>query len=118
MRVDLLQRHCDAVGYVLKYATKSLVNAATCDVDLSTVLLFASNKRLFSMNDLRNRSMLDFHHRVSETSYEMKGSVPICVIDSLCKEMGIELEYFMVINPTEEILHLYGDLFESDFETG
>jgi len=60
MRVDFLHRRFDAVGYVLKYVTKSLVNTDEDKIDLSTALLFASNKRLFSMNDLRNRSMLDF----------------------------------------------------------
>lgn len=60
LRVDFLHRRYDGVGYVLKYVTKSLVNTVEGKVDLSTALLFASNKRLFSMNDLRNRSMLDF----------------------------------------------------------
>ena len=60
MRVDFLHRNFNAVGYVLKYVTKSLVDMVEGIVDLSTALLFASNKRLFSMNDLRSRRMLDF----------------------------------------------------------
>jgi len=86
MRVDFLHRKFDAVGYVLKYVTKSLVNTVEGEVDLSTALLFASNKRLFGINDLRNRSMLDFHHRLSETSYEIMGSALLGVVEAFCRE--------------------------------
>lgn len=111
MRVDFLHEKFDSVGYVLKYVTKSLVNFAGEKADLSSVLLFASNKRLFSMNDVRNPSMLDFHHRVSETSYEIVGSAPLGVIESLCREVKIGLEDFMVIKLDNDVLSVYGYIF-------
>lgn len=112
MRIDFLHEKFDSVGYVLKYVTKSLVNFAGEKADLSSVLLFASNKRLFSMNDVRNRSMLDFHHRASETFYEIKGSAPLGVIESLCREMEISMGDFITVTPDNDILALYGDIFE------
>ena len=96
---------------MLKYVTKSLVNTAEGKVDLSTALLFASNKRLFSMNDLRNRSMLDFHHRVSETSYEIKGSVHLGVVESLCREIEIDVQDFIIVEPDYDQLSIYQDIF-------
>jgi hypothetical protein len=63
------------------------VNAVEGEVDLSTVLLFASNKRLFSMNDVRGRGMFDFHNRTSETFYDIRGSAPLGAVRSLCREM-------------------------------
>jgi hypothetical protein len=111
LRVDFLHEKYDAVGYVLKYVTKTLVNTAEGKADLSTALLFASNKRLFSMNDLRNRSMLDFHHRASETFYIAKGSVPLNLIESFCREMEIDFEDFIIVNPADCSLSLYGDIF-------
>jgi len=72
---------------------------------------FESNKRLFSMNDLRNRSMLDFHHRVSETFYEIKGSAPLGVVESLCRETEIDVQDFIMIKPDYDVLALYGDVF-------
>lgn len=111
MRVDCLSGSYNGVGYVLKYVTKSLVNSAEGKLDLSTVLLFASNKRLFSMNDARNRSMLDYHHRVSETSYEIIGSASFGVVESFCREMEIDVEDFMMVEPSNGVLALYCDVF-------
>lgn len=111
LRVDFLHRKFDAVGYVLKYVTKSLANTTQKEVDLSTVLLFTSNKRLFSMNDLRNRSMLDFHHRVSETFYEIKGSAPLGVVESFCRDIGIEIQDFIIVKPDNDVLVFYHDIF-------
>lgn len=111
MRVDFLHRNFDTAGYVLKYVTKSLVNMGEEKVDLSTALLFASNKRLFSMNDLRNRSMLDSHPRASETSYEIKGSAPLSVVDSFCRETEIDIRDFITIKPDNAALSLYHDIF-------
>lgn len=118
MRVDFLHRNFDSVAYVLKYVTKSLVNTAEGDVDLSTVLLFASNKRLFSMNDLRNRSMLDIHHRASETFYEIKGSVPLGVVESLCREIKIDMEDFITVKPNDDVSALYPDVFGYSYDGG
>jgi hypothetical protein len=111
LRVDFLHKNYDAVGYVLKYVTKSLVNIAEGKVDLSTALLFASNKRLFSMNDLRNRSMLDFHPRVSETSYEIKGSAFLGLVESYCRENEIPIRDFIVVRPSNDQLSTYQDIF-------
>lgn len=111
MRVDFLHRNFDTAGYVLKYVTKKLVNMGEEKVDLSTALLFASNKRLFSMNDLRNRSMLDSHPRASETSYEIKGSAPLSVVDSFCRETEIDIRDFITIKPDNAALSLYHDIF-------
>jgi hypothetical protein len=110
MRVDFLHNGYDAVGYVLKYVTKSLVNTAEGEADLSTALLFASNKRLFSMNDLRNRSMLDFHPRTSET-YEIKGFAPLVPVESFCRETRIDVQDFIVVRLDDDTLALYSDIF-------
>jgi hypothetical protein len=118
MRIDFLHRSFDAVGYVLKYVTKSLVNTLEEGVDLSTVLLFSSNKRLFSMNDLHNRSMLDYHPRVSETSYEIRGSVPLGSVESFCLEIGIGVKDFVMVTPDDDVLKLYGDIFGYSCEGG
>jgi hypothetical protein len=55
--------------------------------------------------------MLDFHHRVSETSYEIKGSAPLSVVESLCREIEIEAQDFIIISPGVDILAFYGDVF-------
>jgi len=56
------------------------------------------------MNDLRNRSMLDFHPRVSETSHEIKGSAPLGVVESFCREIGIDVQDFILIDPDNTVL--------------
>jgi hypothetical protein len=118
LRVDFLHGKYDVVGYVLKYVTKSLVNTVEGKADLSTALLFASNKRLFSMNDLRNRSMLDFHPRVSETSYESKGSAPLSLVESFCREIEINAQDFIMIESDDVVLSLWHDIFGCCCEGG
>lgn len=103
---------------MLKYVTKSLVNTVEGKADLSTALLFASNKRLFSMNDLRNRSMLDFHPRVSETSYESKGSAPLSLVESFCREIEINAQDFIMIESDDVVLSLWHDIFGCCCEGG
>jgi hypothetical protein len=70
------------------------------------------------MNDVRNRSMLDFHPRVSETSYEIKGSAPLGVVESFCRETGIDVQDFMLVEPDDGVLKLYGDILGYSYEGG
>jgi hypothetical protein len=111
MRIDSLPGTYNGVGYVLKYVTKSIVNSVGAKLDLSTVLLFASNKPLFSMNDVRNRSMLDLHPRPSETFYEIKGSAPLGVVESFCRENGIVVKDFIFIESDYYQCSMYQDIF-------
>jgi hypothetical protein len=70
------------------------------------------------MNDLRNRSMLDFHPRVSETSYEIKGSAPLGVVEAFCREMGIVVQDFLVVEPDYAVILSFTDVFGSSFDGG
>ncbi len=117
MRVDCLSGRYNGVGYVLKYVTKSLVNSVEGKMDLSTVLLFASNKRLFSMNDVRNRSMLDFT-KEQVRLYEIKGSAPLGLVESLCREMNVDVGDFVIVEPDNVILALYQDVFGYPYDGG
>jgi len=120
MRIDNLHENFNAVGYVLKYVTKTITKSVE-DTNVYSALLFASNKRLFSMNDMRNRSMLDFHHRASANSerrYEIEGSIPLGVVEALCREIGIEIEDFILIEPNNVVLLLFPDVFGTCHDDG
>lgn len=55
--------------------------------------------------------MLDLHPRASETSYEIKGSTPLSVVESLCREAMLEIQDFITITPDNDVLSFYGDVF-------
>lgn len=71
----------DGLSYVLKYVTKSIVNASESTENIYSSLLFASNMRLFSMSDVR-RAMdqdpgvrLDIKDPRATATFEYAGSI-------------------------------------------
>lgn len=61
---------------------------------------------------------LDFHHRVSETSYKIVGSAPSGVVSSLCREMNVDMQVFIVVTPDVNLLSSYTELFGYSYDEG
>jgi hypothetical protein len=54
--------------------------------------------------------MLDYHHRVSETCYEVRGSAPLGVVESFCRDVAIEVQDFISVEPDNDVLGFYHDI--------
>jgi hypothetical protein len=56
--------------------------------------------------------MLDYHHRASETSYDIVGSAHLGIVEAFCREIEIDVQDFIIIRPPEsEILMSYRGFF-------
>ena len=63
-------------------------------------------------------SIIYFHHRVSETSYEIKGSAPLGVVEAFCREMDIDVQDFLKVEPDCAVLLLFTDVFGCSSDGG
>jgi hypothetical protein len=97
-------KNIDGLKYVLKYVTKSMTVLSQSSDNLYSVLLFASNRRLFSLSDVRDMNAISpvpmlerKHHRVIAT-WCYVGSVFASQLQSFCREVGLLLDDFMEIS--------------------
>jgi hypothetical protein len=113
-------REVDGLSYVLKYVSKTITNLEESGDNLYSALLFASNKRLFSIADVRAaldpNPLLEIHHRVSAT-WEFQGSVYASEVKSFCEECGVAFGDFVQISLGGSYdLRFYGHLFGEDID--
>lgn len=105
-----IRQSVNAVWYVLKYVNKSLKR----DNLLYGALLFASNKRLFSISG-GLRSFVETKNVVKKTEgekYEYVGSCAEIELLDFCNEKGIELKDFMIITVKTSDYYEFPALFE------
>jgi len=55
---------------------------------------------------------------VSETFYEIKGSAPLGVVESFCRETEIDVQDFIIVEPDNTVLFLFPDVFGCYCEGG
>jgi hypothetical protein len=112
-------REVDGLSYVLKYVGKTMTNLEESGENAYSALLFASNKRLFSIADVRTdlepSPFLDNHHRVSAT-WEYQGSIYASELEAFCEEEGVAFGDFVKLSTRDINLGYYGHLFGEYFD--
>lgn len=112
-------KEVDGLNYVLKYVSKTITNLKESEGNVYSALLFASNKRLFSIGDIRTaldrNPLLETHHRLSAT-WEFEGSVYASELRVFCEEEGIAFGDFVKLSRRNVNLGYYGHLFGEDFD--
>ena len=102
-----IERSIDAVSYVLKYVNKTILG----EDKIYAALLFASNKRMFSMSrGLRDK--LNVNRRVEKQGYAFRGTVEESEVRAFCNEENLTYEDFVRVKLSTEILYQYPLLFD------
>jgi hypothetical protein len=102
-----IEKSVATVSYVLKYVNKTILE----EDKTYASLLFASNKRMFSMSG-GLRDMLGVRRTVEKQGYAFRGTVEESEIRTFCKEENVCYEDFVSAKPTMEILYQYPQLFD------
>ncbi len=112
-------KQVNGLSYILKYVSKTMTNLKDSTENVYSALLFASNKRLFSIGDARTaltvNPLLDNHHRVSAT-WEYQGSTYASELRAFCKEEGIAFGDFVKLSTRDINFGYYGHLFGEYFD--
>jgi hypothetical protein len=107
-------KQVNGLSYILKYVSKTMTNLKDSTENVYSALLFASNKRLFSIGDARTaltvNPLLDNHHRASAT-WEFQGSVYASELKSSCREYEVAFGDFVQISTGDCDLSSFGHLF-------
>jgi hypothetical protein len=101
----------DAVSYVLKYVNKSIFG----EDKTYAALLFASNKRMFSMS----RGLKDLtgaRRAIRNQGYSFRGTVGESEVRAFCDGEGVSYEDFVRAKTTVEMFYRFPELFDS-YET-
>jgi hypothetical protein len=120
--VRRIEGKIDAVSYVLKYVNKSILG----ENKTYAALLFASNKRMFSVSSgLRDmlcvrrktidrgiRDILDVRRKIRKQGYAFGGTVEESEVRVFCVEENIAYEDFVRVKITNELLYQYPQLFD------
>jgi len=97
-----IERSIDAVSYVLKYVNKTILG----EDKTYAALLFASNKRMFSMSrGLRDK--LGVRHKIEKQGYAFRGTVEEGEVRAFCNEENLTYEDFVRVELSTEILYQY-----------
>jgi hypothetical protein len=102
-----IENRVDAVSYVLKYVNKTILS----EDKTYAALLFASNKRMFSMSR-GLRDLLDVRCKSEKQGYTFRGTVEESEIRAFCAEENVVYDDFVRAKITNEILYLYPQLFD------
>jgi hypothetical protein len=102
-----VRKDLDAVSYIMKYINKTIFG----DNKIYAALLFASNKRMFSMSQ-NLMSMLNIKRSAREQGWTFQGTVDESSVKAFCIEKEIEFEDFVRITVTTEMLYEYPLLFD------
>jgi len=102
-----VSKDLDAVLYVLKYVNKTILG----DNKIYAALLFASNKRMFSMSQ-NLMSMLNVKRGAKEHGWAFQGTVDKSSVKAFCTEKEIAFEDFVRTTVTIEMLYDYPLLFD------
>jgi len=101
-----IENRVDAVSYVLKYVNKTILG----EDRTYAALLFASNKRMFSMS-YSLRDMLGVRKKMEKQGYAFRGTIGESEVKAFCVEENIVYDDFVRTEITTEILYLYPQLF-------
>lgn len=109
----IMSQNLNAMAYIMKYVKKSICSLGKQNV--FGALLFASNVRLFSMNDVRSKGLKApcISVKVTKTSkYEYLGSVPRAVLKGFLAEYNLGgIHDRMQFDVSLDTKCLFGDLF-------
>lgn len=97
----------NAVWYVLKYVNNTILY----EERVYAVLLFASNKRMFSMSQ-NLMAMLDFRRDRKSQGWNFQGTVEESIVMVFCREENIVISDLIKIEARTELLHKYPLLFD------
>jgi hypothetical protein len=102
-----VEKRIDAVSYVLKYVNKSILG----EDKTYAALLFASNKRMFSMSrGLRDK--LGVRCKIENQGYAFRGTVEEGEVRAFCNEENLTYEDFVRVRLSTEILYQNPLLFD------
>jgi hypothetical protein len=104
--VRRIEGRIDAVSYVLKYVNKTILG----EDKTYAALLFASNKRMFSMSH-GLRDMLCVRRKTEKQGYGFEGTVPEGEVRAFCLEQNLIYDDFVRANVTADTLCQYPELF-------
>jgi hypothetical protein len=107
-----IEKSIDAVSYVLKYVNKTILS----EDKIYAALLFASNKRMFSMSH-GLRDMLVAEHKFGKQGYTFRGTIEESEVKVFCVEENMVYDDFVKAKLSTEILYRYPQLFDV-FDTG
>jgi hypothetical protein len=102
-----LGKGVNAVWYVLKYVNKTILN----EERVYAALLFASNKRMFSMSQ-KLMVMLDVKRDRKEQGWTFQGTVEESIVMDFCREENMIKNDIIKIDATIDRLHEYPLLFD------
>ena len=105
--IKSLGKGVNAVWYVLKYVNKTILHGER----VYAALLFASNKRMFSMSQ-NLMAMLDVRRDHKEQGWNFQGTVDESIVMVFCREENIIISDLIKIEARTEILHKYPLLFD------
>lgn len=112
-------KQVNGLSYILKYVSKTMTNLKDSTENVYSALLFASNKRLFSIGDARTalnvNPFLETHHRVSAT-WEYEGSTFASELRAFCDEEGIAFGDFVKLSIRNVDLGFWRCLFGKYFD--
>jgi hypothetical protein len=105
--VRSLSKDVNAVWYVLKYVNKTILGKNKA----YAALLFASNKRMFSISQ-NLLTMLNIKRNRKKQGWKFEGTVDETSVKVFCREENIAFEDIIRIETTYEMLNQYSLLFE------
>jgi len=105
--VRRIEGRIDTVSYVLKYVNKTVLG----EDKTYAALLFASNKRMFSMSQ-GLRDTLGVRRKIRKQGYAFRGTVEESEVRAFCDEERVPFEDFVGTEPTIEMLYQYSQLFD------
>jgi hypothetical protein len=105
--IKQIENSIDAVSYVLKYVNKTILG----EDKTYAALLFASNKRMFSMSH-GLRDLLDVRCRKEKKGYTFGGTVEESEVKAFCVEENVVYDDFVRARITNEVLYRYPQLFD------
>jgi len=105
--VKQVAKNLNAVNYVLKYVNKTILGKNP----VYAALLFASNKRIFSMSQSLMR-ILNVKPHPREQGWKFAGVVKKHVVEQFCLEENIPYDNFIRVEVATELLYKYQVLFD------
>jgi len=103
-----ISKNVNAVWYVLKYVNKTILG----EDKTYAALLFASNKRMFSMSQ-NLMAMLNIRRNSTEQGWTFEGTVDENTLEAFCREQNVSFGDIVKIEATTEMYYNYPMLFEA-----
>ena len=105
--IKSLGKGVNAVWYVLKYVNKTILR----EEKVYAALLFASNKRMFSMSQ-NLMAMLDVRRDRKSQGWTFQGTVEESIVMAFCREENVVMSDLIKIEARTEVIYNYPLLFD------